>query len=119
MVSLKKAIAWLVYASVALGLLFVFAASSLVPSWLLAGLVGGEVAYTLTAVALGRGYRRAYYAVVVLALLVLAVSLPQPEHYAFASSGQAGDFLIFAAGSVLQVCLVVMTLVHLRRKDNA
>ncbi|MGA2198882.1 MAG: hypothetical protein ABSG45_02990 [Nitrososphaerales archaeon] len=119
MVSLRKAIAWLVYASVALGLLFVFAASSLVPSWLLAGLIGGEIAYALAAVAVARGYRGAYYAVVVLAMLVLAVSLPQPEHYAFASSGQVGDFLIFAAGSVLQVCLVAMILVHLRRKGSA
>src|ERR1700688_2915787 len=99
---LKRAINWLVYASVALGLLLVYAAGPQVPSWLLASLIGGEVAYAATAVAVARGFRRAYYAVVVLALLVLVVSIPQPDHYAFASNGQIGAFLIFAAGSVSQ-----------------
>ena len=113
---LKRAIDFLVYASVALGVLFVYVASSVVPSWLLACLVTGEVAYALTALALWRGIRQAYYAVLVLALLVLAVSLPQPEHYAFATNGQVGRFLIFAAGSALQVCLLVAVPLFLRRR---
>jgi hypothetical protein len=116
---LKRAIDWLVYASVALGLLFVSMASELVPSWLLASLVTGEVAYGLTALAVWRGHRRAYYAVIVLAILVLAVSLPQPEHYAFASSGQTARFLIFAAGSALQVSLLIMIAAYLRREPKA
>jgi hypothetical protein len=115
---LKRVIDLFVYASVALGLLLVLVAGPLVPSWLLASLIAGEVAYALTAVAVARGYRRSYYAVVVLALLVLVVSLPQPDHYSFASSGQIGAFLIFAAGSVSQICLLIMIPVYLRRRQK-
>ncbi len=112
---LKRAIDSLVYASVALGLLFVYAASALVPSWLLAGIAVGEVAYAAAALAVVLGHRSGYFAVATLALIVLAVSLPQPEHYAFAESGQVGAFFIFAAGSAMQVCLVVLVPLYLRR----
>ncbi len=115
MSGLKKAIDIMVYATVALGLLFVYVASGLVPSWLLASLVVGEVAYCVAALAVWRGFRRAYYVVVALALLVLAVSLPQPEHYSFATNGEIGQFLIFASGSALQLCLLVMIPIFLRR----
>ena len=115
---LKTAIDTLVYASVVLGLLFLLAASGLVPSWLLYSLVGGEVAYAATALAVARGYRGAYYVVIALALLVLLVSLPRPEHYAFATNGQLGDFAIFAAGSVFQLCLLVMVPIYMKRKPS-
>jgi hypothetical protein len=112
---LKMAINWLAYSSVALGLVLIYVASSLVPSWLLASLAGGEIAYAATAVALARGHTWAYYVVIVLALLVLAVSIPQPDHYAFASNGQVGAFLILAAGSVLQLSALVTVPAYLRR----
>lgn len=115
---LKRAIDTLVYASVLLGLILLVAASGLVPSWLLYSLAGGEVAYAAAALAVARGYRPAYYAVIVLAVLVLLVSLPRPEHYAFATNGQLGDFAIFAAGSVFQVCLLVMVPIYMRRKPS-
>jgi len=118
-VTLKRSIDALVCASVALGVVFVYAASSLVPAWLLGAIAAGEVAYALTAVALARGHRWAYYAVVALAVLVLALSLPQPDHYAFAANGQLGPFLIFTAGSALQVCLLVAVPVYLRRRRAA
>jgi len=116
MVELRKLVDLCVYASVALGVLFVYVASSVVPTWLLYSLALGEVAYASAALAVWRGYRNAYYAVLALAVLVLAVSLPQPEHYEFASNGQLGRFVIFAAGSLLQVCLLVMVPVYLRRR---
>jgi hypothetical protein len=119
MVGLKKAIDSLVYASVALGLLFIYAASTLVPSWLLLSIIVGEVAYAAAAIAVARGFRAAYYAVVVLALIVLAISLPQPGHYAFASDGQVGAFLIFGTGSALQICLLILIPFHLRRRAAA
>ena len=59
MVGLKKTVDWLVYASVALGLLFIYAASTLVPSWLLGSIIVGEVAYAAAAYAVARGYRAA------------------------------------------------------------
>jgi hypothetical protein len=116
MVGLKKTVDWLVYASVALGLLFIYAASTLVPSWLLGSIIVGEVAYAAAAYAVARGYRAAYYAVVALALVVLAISLGQPGHYAFASDGQVGAFLIFATGSVLQILLLILVPFYLRRR---
>jgi hypothetical protein len=119
MPELRKAVDLLVYASAVLGLLFVYVASSAVPTWLLYSLALGEVAYALAALAVWRGYRLAYYAVMALAVLVLLVSLPQPEHYAFASNGEFGRFLIFAAGSVLQVCLLVSIPLYLRRKTSS
>jgi hypothetical protein len=104
-----------VYASVLLGLLLLYAAAPLVPSWLLASLASGEVAYAACAVAVARGFRRAYYGVFALGILVLAVSLPQPDHYSFATSGDIGAFIIFAAGSALQACLLVTIPIYLRR----
>jgi hypothetical protein len=111
--ALKRLVDSMVYASVLLGLLLLYAASALVPTWLLASLAAGEVAYGLAAVGVARGYRKAYYAVIVLALLVLAASLPQPEHYAFATEGDIAQFLIFLAGSVLQAALLISIPVHL------
>jgi hypothetical protein len=113
--NIKKTIDVLVYASVALGVVLLFVAGPLVPSWLLASLAAGEAAYAACAVAVAKGHRRAYYVIIVLALLVLAVSLPQPDHYAFATDGEIGAFLIFGAGSVLQVCLLILIPVYLRR----
>ena len=115
MTTLKGLVDALVYASVLLGLLFLAAANGLVPSWLFAALVAGEVAYALAAaaVALGKGF--AYYAVEALAVLVLVVSLPQPEHYAFASNGNLGRFLIFAIGSALQFAIIILIPVNWSR----
>ena len=55
------------------------------------------------------------YAVLALAVLVLVVSVPQPQHYAFATDGDIGEFLIFAAGSALQLFLLVAIPVYLVR----
>ena len=112
---LKRTIDLLVYGSALLGVLFVYAASSLVPPWLLYGVVVGEIAYGATAVAVALGRSRAYLVVVALALVVLALSLPQPQHYSFASEGQVGPFLIFATGSAFQICLLVLIPVYLRQ----
>jgi len=115
MSSLGRAVNGAIYASVLLGVLLLYAAAPLVPSWLLASLATGEVAYAASAVGVFRGLRKAYYSVFVLAILVLVASLPQPDHYAFATAGDVGAFLIFAAGSVLQAFLLVTIPVHLMR----
>ena len=115
MLKIKNAIDALVYASVALGYLLLFATALLVPSWLFVSLTMGTSAYAVCAVAVAMGWKQAYYAVIGLAILVLLVSLPQPSHYAFASGGEVGDFLIFAAGSVMQVLLLVLIPIYLWR----
>ena len=113
--SLKRWMDSVVFASALLGLLLLYEAAPLVPRWLLASLATGEAAYAICALGVARGVRGAYFAILALAFLVLAVSLPQPAHYAFATSGDIGAFAIFAIGSLLQGSLLVMIPVYLRR----
>jgi hypothetical protein len=113
--ALKRAVDALVYATVFLGLVLLYVASGVVPGWLLASLFGGVFAYAATSLAVAKRYRWSYYIVIALAVLVLAASLPQPDHYTFATNGQVGPFLIFAVGSALQVCLLVLTPIYLWR----
>ena len=115
MASLKRLMDGAVFASALLGLLFLYEAAPLVPSWLLDGIAVGEAAYVVCAIGVARGYRISYYAITALAVLVLALSLPQPEHYSFASGGEYLAFFTFAAGTVLQVCLLVAVPVYLVR----
>jgi hypothetical protein len=105
---LERAIAWLVYASVVLGLLFLYVLYGTpgIPSFLFPSILVGEVVWMACAVAVSRGARWAPYMAVVLAVITLAVSLPQPTHYDFAETGQVVAFLIFTGGSVLQFALI-------------
>lgn len=115
MAALKKAVDGVILATIFLGMLFLYVAIGTVPGLLLAMLFTGEFAYALAGLFVARGLRWAYYLVFVLAVVVLAVSLPQPAHYSFAANGQLLDFLIFGAGSVMQVFLLVAIPVYLWR----
>lgn len=108
MTRLEKAIAWLVYASVVLGVLFLYVLRTTagVPSFLFPSILVGELIWIVCAVAISRKLRWAPYMAVVLAVITLAVSLPQPTHYDFAETGQIVAFLIFTGGSVLQFALI-------------
>ena len=119
MASLKRVVDIVVYTTIFLGMFFLYEAAGAVPGFLLATLFAGEMAYALAGLFVARGLRWAYYLVFVLAILVLAVSLPQPEHYAFASIGRLLDLLIFGAGSVLQVFLLVAIPVYLVRSRRS
>jgi hypothetical protein len=105
---LDRAVAGLVYASVVLGVLFLYVLSGTpgVPGFLFPSILVGELVWVACAVAVYRGARWAPYMAVVLAVVTLGVSLPQPEHYGFAQSGQVAAFLIFAGGSALQFALI-------------
>jgi hypothetical protein len=106
--SLQKVISWLVYASVVLGVLFLYVLYGTpgIPSFLFPSIVGGEIIWIICAVAVSRNARWAPYMALVLALITLAISLSQPTHYSFAESGQIVAFLIFSGGSVLQLALI-------------
>jgi hypothetical protein len=105
---LERAIAWLVYASVVLGLLFLYVlyGTAGIPSFLFPSILAGEVIWVVCAVAISRRVKWAPYMAVVLAVITLSVSLPQPTHYDFAETGQVVAFLIFTGGSVLQFALI-------------
>jgi hypothetical protein len=106
--TLEKAIAWLVYSSVALGVLFLYVLYGTpgIPGFLFPSILGGEVVWFVCAVAISRRARWAPYMAVVLALITLAISLSQPTHYSFAVTGQVVAFLIFSGGSVIQFALI-------------
>jgi hypothetical protein len=105
---LEKAIARLVYASVVLGVLFLYVLYGTpgIPSFLFPSILVGEVIWTVCAVAISRKARWAPYMAVALAVITLAVSLPQPTHYDFAETGQIAAFIIFSGGSILQFALI-------------
>jgi hypothetical protein len=106
--TLEKTVAWLVYSSVVLGLLFLYVLYGTpgIPAFLFPSILGGEVIWLVCAVAISRRVRWAPYLALVLALITLAISASQPTHYTFAETGQIVAFLIFAGGSVLQVALI-------------
>ena len=108
MPNLEKVIAWLVNSSVVLGVLFLYVlyVTPGVPSFLFPSILVGEIIWVACAIAISRKARWAPYMAVVLAVITLGASLPQPTHYDFAQSGQVVAFLIFTGGSVLQFALI-------------
>jgi len=114
---LEKAIAWLVYSSVVLGLLFLYVLYGTpgIPSFLFPSILVGELIWIVCAVAVSRRLRWAPYLAVVLAVITLGVSLPQPTHYDFAQSGQVVAFLIFTGGAILQFALIAAVILFVYR----
>jgi len=118
---LEKAISWLVYASVLLGIgfLYVLYGTAGIPSFLFPSILVGELIWIVCAVAISRGVKRAPYLALVLAVITLAVSLPQPTHYSFAVTGQIVAFLIFTGGAVLQFALIAAVALFVFRSRRA
>jgi len=107
---------WLIYASIILGVALVAQLYSLVPSWLFYSVLAGWIAYLTVGLAVAMHKRVAYPMSLVLAVLTLAVSLPQPEHYMF---GLSVASLTFIAGSIIQVGVIVSVTRYLllRRRE--
>jgi hypothetical protein len=118
MVSLRRLIDVSVYLSVAWGIVLLYQLYYAVPSWLFFSVVVGWLAYLGTAVLVAFGRRMAYPLVLVLAILTLAVSLPQPEHLAFVAAGLSLASITFLLGSALQLILLVLVPAYLLRRRN-
>ena len=116
---LRRAIDLLVYLSVVLGLALLPQLYVLVPVWLFYSVLVGWFAYLLVAIGVAMDHELAYPLAFVLSMLTLAVSLPQPAHYSFASEGMWLATFTFALGSVLQIALLVLVPVYLIRKRKA
>jgi hypothetical protein len=118
--SLKRTVDFLIYISVALGILLLLQLYSLVPSWLFYSVLTGWVGYLAVALAIATHHDAAYPVALILAVLTLLVSLPQPEHYAYVQAGVSLASATFAAGSVLQIALLILIPVYLlkKRKTN-
>lgn len=116
--NLKTVIDLLVYLSVALGVGLLIQVNGLLPSRVFFSILGGWSAYLIAAIFVWRGYAKAYPVVLVLAVLTLAVSLPQPAHYAFVTNTQILAASTFIVGSALQICLIVLIPLFLMRRKR-
>ena len=105
--TLKGAANLLIYASILLGAVLLIQLFALVPFWLFYSVLAGWIAYLIVALAVAKGLKVAYPLSLVLAILTLAVSLPQPEHYSLIQAGLNPASLTFIAGSVLQVAVIL------------
>jgi len=114
--SLRSAVNVLIYLSVALGVALLPQLYGLVPSWLFFSVLAGWLAYLVVAVLVAKGRSIAYSLAFVLALLTLAVSLPQPEHYSFVEAGPSLASATFLLGSALQLALIILIPVFLYRR---
>ena len=114
--SLERVIDSLVYLSVALGAALLIQVYGLLPAGVFFSILGGWLAYLIAAVLVWRRYTRVYPAILVLAVLTLLVSLPQPAHYALVTSAEILAASTFIIGSAFQLCLIVLILLFLIRR---
>ena len=94
---------YLIYASITLGIALLSQLYQIVQPWLFYSVLAGWVAYFIVGIAVTFRIAVAYPVSLVLAILTLAVSLPQPEHYSF---GVSVASLTFIAGSILQIGVI-------------
>jgi lysylphosphatidylglycerol synthetase-like protein (DUF2156 family) len=90
----------------------------LVPTWLFLSVLVGWLAYLIVAILVAKRRSFAYPVALILAILTLAVSLPQPEHYSFIEAGASLAASTFIIGSVLQILLLILIPVYLYRKKS-
>ena len=114
--SLKRTVDLTLYLSVALGVVLLLQLHSLVPLWLFYSVLTGWIAYFAVALAIATHHDAAYPVALILAVLTLLVSLPQPEHYAYMQAGFSLASATFATGSVLQIVVLILIPVYLLRK---
>jgi len=119
--TLKVVADLLIYASIFLGAALLTQLFAIVPVWLFYSVLAGWVAYLIVAVAIAKGLKTAYPLSLVLAILTLLVSLPQPEHYSLVQAGLSPGSLTFIAGSALQVAVIltVSSYLFMTRGDRA
>jgi hypothetical protein len=113
---LKHLVDVLIYASVLLGVALLLQLYVLVPTWLFYSVLTGWVAYLVDAVGVATRHKIAYPIALILAVLTLFVSLPQPEHYSFMAGGISAASITFLAGSLLQIALLVLIPVYLLKE---
>jgi hypothetical protein len=106
---LRRGADWFIYASVILGVALLAQLYALmVPSWLFYSILVGWLLYLLVAIGVATGRDKAYPPALVLSIVTLVVSLPQPEHYSLADAGPTLASLTFTAGSLIQVGVIIL-----------
>ena len=115
---LKSVINALIYLSIIFGVILLVQLYGLVPRWLLYSVLCGLGVYVVVAMLAATGRNQAYPAAMVLAILTLIVSLPQPEHYAYVQAGLSLATTTFLAGSVLQILLIILDGLYLIKQKS-
>ena len=105
--TLKTLTRFLIYASILLGATLLVELYAVVPVWLFYSVLAGWVAYLITAVAIAKDLKIAYPLSLILAILTIAVSLPQPEHHSLVEAGPSPASVTFIVGSVLQLAVIL------------
>jgi len=115
MLSLKRTVSLFIYLSVLLGVVLLPQLYGLVPLWLFSSVFVGWLAWVVVAALAAKGRRIAYPLALVLAILTLGVSLPQPEHYSYVEAGPSLAAATFIVGSVVEIVLVILIPIYLYR----
>lgn len=117
--STRRVSKYLVYASVIVGVALLIQLYSLIPTWLFYTVLAGWLVYLLVAIEAARGKEIAYPSALVMSILTLFVSVPQPEHYSLASQGFTVVTLTFIIGSAIQVATIISVAYYLalRRRE--
>jgi hypothetical protein len=115
---LKRAVDLLIFLSVALGVVLLVQIYKLVHNWLFYSVLTGWFAYLLVAIVALTGRKIAYPFASILSILTLAVSLPQPVHFSFASAGMWLATFTFAAGQALQIALLILIPIYWSKGKN-
>ncbi|MEM4494700.1 MAG: hypothetical protein QXE96_02740 [Candidatus Caldarchaeum sp.] len=96
----------LLAATSVLGVVFIATAWRIVPPWLLSMLLIGFTGFVAATVLAFLDRAEGYWLGMVLAVTVLAISLPAPAHIFFLTSGRALESGIFLVGNLLQIVYV-------------
>lgn len=107
MVFAGKLIQGLILFSTLLGVFFLWEVYPLVPSFVFDFLATGWVAFVIDSALTFVKPRVSYYLGLVLALLTLAATLSQPEHYSLVSSGNLEATITLILGSSAQIAIVL------------
>ena len=109
----------MVYSSVVIGLALLLQLYSLVPTWLFYMVLAGWIVYLAVAIEAAKGLELAYPSALVMSILALAVSLPQPEHYSLFAQGLTLAALTFIVGSAVQGATIIFVGYYLvlRRRE--
>src|SRR5260370_34627404 len=93
--NLKTLTRFLIYASILLGATLLVELYAIVPVWLFYSVLAGWVAYLINAVAIAKDLKIAYPLSLILAILTLFVSLPQPQHHSLVEAGPSPASVTF------------------------
>ena len=110
---LKRTLRWLIYGSVALGVILLIQLYLIVPTWLFYSILGGWLSYLAVAIAAAKGREIAYPAALVLSIITLLVTLPRREHQNLVLGGFSIGSITFLIGSALQVAVSVLAAAYL------